>query len=345
LLGLSGAWVEPIKRLSIFDADEFEIFVEQWASEYLLHKYYQVQKRGGSGDKGRDVVAWIDSPDVSPRKWDSYQCKHYKNPLMPSDFWLELGKLCYYTFIGDFTTPETYYVVASLGVGTTLQDYIDDPEQLRTRLIENWQKYCEDHITASARIALEGDFETYVNQFDFSIIQSLSPNTLIDQHSHTKYHAYVFGTKLEPRPSVPSPPSNVAPFETRYIQNIYDAFADHLKVEVRDRDGFANAEHLVHAFDHARESFYSAEALKEFARDNLPDNSYFIDILKQFFDGLQVVLYEPHVDGFSRMLAAHKLSTTLQIDSNALRDVIRSNDRVGMCHQLSNEGKIKWIKP
>ena len=343
LLGLSGSWVDPLKRLSIFDPDEFETFTLQWANEYLPKKYHQVQKRGGAGDKGRDIVAWIDPPKTKNAKWDNYQCKHYKNALTPSEMWLEFGKLCYYTFHNHFTIPQNYFIVSPNGPGTKLQDMIDNSESLRKGLLSNWKKHCENKITNTINVPLDKKLEAYIQSFDFSIVSALLPHELVEQHSQTKYHSYVFGTKLKPRPDSPKPPTNITAKETKYVEQIFKAFADHLKCEVKERTSFADKKNLTHAFDHARESFYSAESLKEFARDNLPDEGYFTDLLTQFLDGLQITLYQTHKDGYERMMATSKHASQLQIDANILRDTLRPNDRVGICHHLANEDKLRWV--
>ena len=61
LLGAAsgGSYVEPLDMLSLFDDTKFEKFVLQWADEYLETHYDSVEGRGGAGDKGRDVVAWV----------------------------------------------------------------------------------------------------------------------------------------------------------------------------------------------------------------------------------------------------------------------------------------------
>ncbi len=169
------------------------------------------------------------------------------------------------------------------------------------------------------------------------------PHELIEQHSKTKHHPYIFGTELKARPNPPSPPPSIATRETKYVQHIYEAFADHLKCEITKRDSFSHKQSLIKAFDHARESFYSAESLKEFARDNLPDESYFTDLMNQFLDGLQVIIYEPYDDGYRRMIAATKQASSLQIDRNILRETLRQKDRVGICHHLANDDKLKWV--
>jgi hypothetical protein len=60
LLG-QGAPIDPLVRLSTFNDAEFERFIWEWVHGYLSSHYVDVQARGGAGDKGRDVIGWIDS--------------------------------------------------------------------------------------------------------------------------------------------------------------------------------------------------------------------------------------------------------------------------------------------
>ena len=59
---------------------EWEDFVLEWAHS-LKAKYAAVQRCGGAGDMGRDVVAYEVNGQVDP--WDNYQCKHYDHALHP----------------------------------------------------------------------------------------------------------------------------------------------------------------------------------------------------------------------------------------------------------------------
>jgi hypothetical protein len=104
--------------------------VLEWVHGYLRKKYVEVQQRGSAGDKGRDIIAWIDPPNVTPRRWVNYQCKHYKDPLTPTDIWVELGNLCYYTYRGDYSKPEKLYLVTHQGIGNKLADLLEDPVKL-----------------------------------------------------------------------------------------------------------------------------------------------------------------------------------------------------------------------
>lgn len=72
LLGLGvGLPVKPLDRLAHFSPLDFERFTLEWAADYLakVAGAYEVQQRGGSGDKGRDIVVWFDPPTSTPRRW------------------------------------------------------------------------------------------------------------------------------------------------------------------------------------------------------------------------------------------------------------------------------------
>ena len=343
LLG-QGAPVDPLVRLASFTPDQFERFIWEWVNGYVVNRYIEVQQRGGPGDKGRDVVAWLDDSSVPQRRWHLYQCKRYKDPLTPSEFMVELGKLCYYTFRGDFTVPELYYTVSPKGVGNALQDLIDDPPALRSRLIEKWDAWCRKDITASEEVLLTGDFLTHVQAFDFSIVKTFPPFTLIEQHKETKYHLAVFGASFKPRPPAISPPSDVAPAETVYVTRVLEAFSDHLQTPVSCSQDFCAHDHLSMCFNHARECFYSAESLKEFSRDNLPDDSEFLNLCKQILQGVTPTLNKLHKDGYEKLVDVSEKVVGLRITSNILVSEMEPSDSIGVCHQLANEGSIRWVK-
>jgi hypothetical protein len=94
-----GGLIPPIDRLKIFSDRQWEEFVLEWADS-LKTDYARVERCGGAGDMGRDIIAIVDTGSGS---WDNYQCKHYAAPLAPTDIWTELGKLVYYTRRGDYT--------------------------------------------------------------------------------------------------------------------------------------------------------------------------------------------------------------------------------------------------
>lgn len=345
-----GAPIQPLIRVGAFSPEEFENFVLEWVHGFLAKKYNSVQmleyneikKVGGAGDKGRDIIAWIDPPNTADRKWDNYQCKHYEAALTPTEFYVELGKLCYYSYKKDYSIPRFYYIVTHKGVGPKLSDLLNEPVELRKQLISNWDNYCKERITNHS-VPLEGRFARYVEAFDFSIIREVPPMTLIEQHSYTRYHALIFGTALKPRPQSQVPPPEVDVSETRYVEQIYEAFSDHLKAPIKDPSGFAHRIDMKNNFHKARVSFYCAESLKEFSRDSLPDDEYFVDLKEQILEGISITVDKLHADGYARLVETTEKAVTVQIDSNPLKDALRPNDRIGICHHLANEDKLRWV--
>lgn len=61
-------------------------------------KYLTVRRFGGSGDLGVDISGFCSDKGFNG-EWDNYQCKRYDHPLRPSDIWVEIGKIIYYSYI------------------------------------------------------------------------------------------------------------------------------------------------------------------------------------------------------------------------------------------------------
>ena len=114
LLGVgAGLPVHPLDRLAGFSDIEFERFILEWATGYLakvLPGINEIQWRGGAGDKGRDIILWLDPPSTTPRRWRLYQCKHYDERLGMDVAAVEIGKILYYTARGDFSPPRRVLV-------------------------------------------------------------------------------------------------------------------------------------------------------------------------------------------------------------------------------------------
>lgn len=343
LLG-SGAPVSPLQRLAGFSDREFENFVYEWVHGYLRIRYVEVQLRRGSGDKGRDVVGWFDPRGDTNRRLDIYQCKHHQSPLAPNEVWLELGKLCYHTFSRAYPVPHGYYLVSPQGCGSALQDLLDNPERLRAMLQENWSRYCTGRITSRDRTELTGSLERHVAELDLSFVHGVNPADLLEQHARTPYHALVFGIGLRPRPPVQTPPSEVAQLETRYVAQFLEATADRLGLSECLRSDLLSHPQLDQHFRHTRECFYSAESLKEFARDTLPDEKDFVELKEDVYDGIIATVLADHSDGYARLVRATEVAGALALSRSALLEELTQKDRVGLCHHLANEDRVAWVR-
>lgn len=169
--------IAPIEKVHIMDEDSFEQFTLEWLYGCKKENYSSIMRIGGAGDKGRDIIAYRKDNGI-----DYFQCKHYSSPLTPSNYYLELGKLCYYTYTRDIPIPKSYYIVASNDVGPSLQDFLSNPNQLRSALLKNWETHCKSKITKASNINLDTKLLAYITSFDFSIIKTYPIAQIVDEH-------------------------------------------------------------------------------------------------------------------------------------------------------------------
>lgn len=318
-------------------ADQWEDFALEWAHS-LKEKYRDVQKCGGAGDMGRDVIAF--AAEGESDTWDNFQCKHYDHPLHPGDVWLELGKLCYYTKIGEYTVPRKYTFVSPMGCGNALSKLLRDPQGLKGGLIEKWDEKCKSKITATSEVSLDAEMMDHLDSVDFSIFSALSPLTLIEEHSTTPWHAVRFGGGLPARsPSAP-PPDSPVESERVYIRALLDAYEERLASELSAIDELSDTD-LIRHLKRSRVEFYCAESLREFSRDNVPPGT-FEALLDEVENGIADAIESAHPDAFELVLAVVRHAKTMPLTSNALIHRVSAPDKGGMCHQLANQEKVRW---
>ncbi|WP_310831346.1 ABC-three component system protein [Paenibacillus pedocola] len=342
---LLGKVIEPIKRLQVISDKDFEDLVREWSCGYLKNKYVKVRRCGAAGDMGRDVIAYVSYDKKNDLIWDNYQCKHYNAPLAPSSIWIELGKLCYYSFIKEYSIPRKYYFVTPNGVSTKLSNLIDSPNKLKEGLIKEWNDKCQNHIITGKKIDLVGDFLSYVEGFDFSIFDDIDPQELIEQHSKTKYFFYRFGGIHKTRPEPVEPPEKVTTTELLYVKKLLEAYSDNHKSKINDILQLPNHSNYFNHFNRQRKCFYSAESLMLFERDTLPPgvNAY-EDLKQEVYDGVIDIIESKHDDGFERVKAVCKAARSINVPSYPLYTSVKGNDLNGLCHHLANEDKIiSWV--
>jgi len=346
LLGLGqGLPVNPLDRLRLFSADEFERFILEWAEGYLkqvVSGVDNVQQRGGAGDKGRDIVVWFGHPGTPERHWKLYQAKRYAKPIGPGIAVAEIAKVLYYAHRGDYTLPSEYWFVTRKGVTGELQDMIDEPGKLKAYLIKNWDLQCAKKITSKKTIALDGAFRDYVEKQDFSFVRAKQPLELIAEHGHTRYHALVFGAPLIDRPKPADPPSQVAEKERLYVRRLFDVISEMTDGAVTCESDLPSTAVPRRLYKRSRLSFYSAEGLKELARDNMERVEYFEDLLNEFEDGLYHHYTGAAASGHARLIETIKAAQAQQIPGHVLEPYMAALDREGVCHHLANERDVSW---
>jgi len=338
---LKGVGLSPRQILSVYDATQWEAFINEW-TESLRSEYEQVQRFSGAGDKGRDVVGFVNNP-ASNGPWDNYQCKHYSAPLTPSEIWLELGKLCYFCYNGDYSPPRRYRLVAPHEVGPKLKDLLLKPNDLRSGLIQNWKNHCEKGITATAEIPLDASLLAYVERFDFTIIGYSPLLEIIEQHRKTPHWSQRFHTVLPPRPPAEEPPDSPTPNETRYLQKLLEAYGEAEGKEFKNLDDISTIERFGKHLKRSRQWFFQAEALNRFSRDNY-QNGAFEQLKQQVFDGIIDITEKVYPHGFERVCATTDHAGGLALGNSSLAPLAAVADKKGICHHLANDDRLDWAK-
>lgn len=334
-----GAPIPQIERIQLFSPEQWEDFVREWADS-LRSQYSSVERCGGAGDMGRDVIAFH-KKDSS--LWDNYQCKHYREPLRPGDVWIELGKLVYYTMKGEYSWPSSYFFVAPRGIGTSLSNLLKNPQKLRSELKVKWDKHCRDKITKECTVALDSSLLQYIDTLDFSIFRAKQPLRMIDEHAKTRWHVARFGGGLPNRPPIDTPPATPTERELSYVTKLLEAYADYTGKDVRSCEEISNPDLKDH-FSESRIQFYSAESLRAFSRDTLPPGE-FKKLQDEFYSGIMDEIRSDHPNGYRRVIAVVNLSRQLQVSAHALISKLTLPDRAGICHQLANDKEnVRWVR-
>lgn len=337
---LFGMPILPEKRIRVFDDYEYELFTKCWLYAKNKSLYSRIENYSGAGDKGRDVVG-----RYSDGTWDNYQCKQYKGSLTPTTAYKEIGKIIYYTQIGDFSAPKNYYFVAPRGIGPTLRDYLNDEELLRKNLLENWDAYCSKNITKKVVIELTSELIEYIKEFDLSIFDYVDSDQMIEDLRGTKYFKYFFGGGFEkPRKFTGDVPIEIEKKEKLYIECLLEAYSEYHGKQIESVDKLELYKNEQKHFKRQRINFFSTESLREYAIETLPSLTPYNDLKDEYFEVLIDVVDDEYPNGYKRLKEALKEICKVDCNNNVLSQVVSNKDKKGMCHHLANDGRVKWVK-
>lgn len=333
--------LDPIKILQTMSEDDYERMIEEWQRDYLEKKFSRVEKLGGTGDKGRDVVCTLRNGD-----WINYQCKHYNQKVNKANILPEIGKCCYYCFKGDYSPPKKYYFVSPLGVVTGLRDLLKSPEKLKNELINNWNKQCRNKIVSTSSIDLSGELLDFVKKFNFEIFDYVSESEFLEEFRKTPHYTKRFGLLCKPRPIIDKAPDQIKPTELNYIKKILDAYSDHLKKNIDDVVKLHEHPDLEKDFNRQRLYFYSAEYLGAYSRETYaPELQCFEKLKDDVYYSIIEEIEEDAKNGFERLRKVLKRAEELTVNGNPLSSEMNVKDKKGICHHLANErDDVKWIK-
>jgi hypothetical protein len=331
----------PQQYLHFYSDQQWEEFTAEWVRA-LKHPYIRVLRMGGAGDRGADIAACL-TPQGTDGDWHCYQCKHYADALRPADAWPEIAKIFQAAVKGVYRLPVRYIFVAPK-IGPTLTRWLVSPGTLKAEFLKAWDKP-DSQLGSGWDPAERAAVEALVRSTDFSMFEAADMEFIVQLHAGTPHHARRFPVVLKPRPPVSAPPPKQARHEALYIKKLLAAYNEKHGLSLCTlQEARAHARTSAHLI-RQREAFYSAEALRVFARDSVPDETY--DALKSdLYDAvIEVEERDDYNLGHERLDAVlHTAANHNPNPGNILTAVVTVNDRKGMCHQLANDDRLTWCK-
>lgn len=335
---VQGQSIPPQFLITHYSPDEWEIFVREWATG-LETSYVQIKRLGGTGDEGVDVAAFKSSNGFEG-PWDCFQAKHYAGPLSFADAFPEMLKLFHHVAERDYVRPDTYRFLAPRGCANAFNRLLSKPTELRTKFLTRldeggkvFDPYTKDQLEA-VRVVAEATA--------FSIFCSVELMDALEAHRGTHYHAGRFGTPMLPRGEHEAPPEAVAPIETIYVTELVKAYAESHPTEAFEVSSLSAHEKIGRHFARQRVSFYSAEALRIYARESVPVGT-FDNLKSEFHSGVVEEAEADHPSGLARLKSVIQTAVGVQLSADNLLSV-GVEDRKGICHHLVNDGRLTWVK-
>lgn len=345
----AGIPIPPVRLLQVMSPDEWEAFTEEWLS---FHKaegtYHSIRRFTGPGDLGLDIVAFTAANGFA-ESWDSYQCKHYDHPLRLGNVYGEIGKIIYHSFCRTppfnqaCRVPRCHFFIAPFGVGIALGRMLQDPDRFKEDLRAKWESHCVPGIGTGITAPLSGALLAYFDAFDFSIFGDRTAVELVEEHVQTEFHAARFGGGLPPRGEPGVPPAEPTEAESLYLRKLLEAYGDHLGKPVAAREELVPYPELDGHYNRQRVLFYSAESLRNFARDRTPPQT-FDSLQDDVYHGVIDICEAAHPDALARIRATVSTAGQLDVSGNALVGVTHVADKQGICHQLANNERLTWTK-
>lgn len=336
---LSGPPLSPAQYIYFYDPDEWEKFIREWATG-LSNSYVQIKLMGGPNDRGVDVAAFKTKRGFEGA-WDCYQGKHYAEPLKWSQAFPEMLKVLRSVLERHYILPDRYAFLAPRGCGMHLNRLLSKPTALRDQFMTQLAKgsgpasHLDPELIKQVRALAE--------ETDFALFQSVELPDALETHRATRYHVARFGAPVPPRPEHRLPPGEIAVHEARYLAQLIEVYTEKAPAETFVAETLSSHRRFGPHFQRQRESFYSAEALRMYARDSVPPGT-FESLKADVFSGVIEIAETSHPSGMDRLTSVLTTSGQLDLSRHALVSVSTIRDRQGICHQLANEDRLTWVK-
>ena len=204
-------------------------------------------------------------------------------------------------------------------------------------------KHVEREIIKRQKIKLKGKLLDYVKAFDFKRVDK-PIHEIVQEFKTTPPGTAAVRWRADHPPSPEeSPPAEIEDHEQRYVEQLIEAYQDHKDNRVKLKMLSAHPELMRH-FTRSRVRYFCAETLRLDVRDNLPGGVTFEQVQDQVLDAVSDICDDKkHASGFDRVNAVTDHAGNYVIQDHPLKGYVNSQILKGVCHQLANVDRLKWV--
>lgn len=328
-----------LRRLSAASDKTLEIFVHHLVS-LETQTYRDHDSYGGSGDKGRDVAAFL-TDRRHEGEWHNFQCKHYRRPLGPDYILLELGKTFYHASEGAFILPSRYVFVVPGNLSAPARELFDHKSRMKQAFVEGWDAHCSKKIVKGVTVPFSDTIRTLVESFDFDCVVAWESSKIMTLPNVTYAAAKAFGDDPGDAPQGAVP-------ETVDLQS--EHYGEQLRMVYSENDGreYADAAAILTHEEHGedfqmhRRRYFDAVEFERFFSDKVGRET-----VDEYRDNLQSAVHEAYRSGagLSRVRAVMDAAGSARVGGLFDRHSrVTARVRQGTCHVFANELSMPWWK-
>jgi len=335
------AFNEDRQILNLTDS-ELEDLIKKWLAKFA-DTYVGFERPTASADMGRDAVGFLTTKRYDG-DWHNYQCKHLKAPLSKAEFVTELGKIFYYAGEGEFTLPIKYIFVCPNSAVRDVKKVIDRPSLIADFLINNWNAYCANGISATP-CPLTPNLKAAILAYEFENIELWKASELVEKpQMRAILHEHLDIDPGEaPRVQAEDVPKDVADEESAYVTQLVAVFAAASGMPLTSYAEIVADTTYGPQIVNARRRYLERQAFRRHFRDNLPAGQ---------IDNVDEDVHETVIDRYHTLRTAplyERLTQIMEVASTAhVAGALGRHNRVtasvkqGACHHFANVGRMPW---
>jgi len=145
------------------------------------------------------------------------------------------------------------------------------------------------------------------------------------------------------------PPVEIRPDELLYIKELLAAYADAESVEDITKETLPNYHPKYQRnFEEQRKHYYNADYIRQSVREVFieEDNIQFEVLKDDVYDSVSITYNQDYDNGYTRLIEVLKHASIIPANKSLLVNIpnlIGGSEKMGVCHILVNDGKIKWV--